>query len=1139
MAYDGLGRAVSSTDSTARTTSTAYTPATGLPTTVTTTNPKGWTTTTAFDAIRGNKSSSTDENGNVTSYQYDASGRVTGVWDPMRPQALNPAPTQATAYTISQTAPSSIMHTNINGNSEAMISYDIYDGLGRVRQTQKPSPGGGTIATDTFYNTTGAKRLVNNDYYYAANPGSTLMIPTVAVPSSDQYDYDGAGRLATATALANDNQVLWATNISYTGADTTTTTGPGNESAASTIVNTEGNIVSRLIYHGTTPTGTPDTTSYSYDALGRMATMKDTAGNQWSWTLDAAGRQISATDPDTGTVSTSYDPSGRVGTTTDAAGTLTSYSYDTLDRAVSTSVTPQGGTAHTLATSTFDGEKKGQLSTATRYNGPNYDQPVTTAVSGYNPAYLPKTTTVTLPAGLTGYAGNYTTTRGYTKTGNVRTEASPAIGGLAAETVYSYYDSFENPSALTDAGSDVLAGSTQYSHLNQIATYQQFDPNAGSTTADTTGTNQIYFNWDATTGRLANQSASNLAKGVTADLGTTNYSYTPSGKLSARELSYPSRPGAPDDYQCYTYDYANRLAAVWTAAAKNCNTAPTPDSTSVTGLGGPAPYAQTYTYTPAGDRSTVKRFDATGNLATTENYTYPAAGQPGPHRLQSLTSTPATGAPTTNSFTWDAAGRMTGRAGETLTYTPDGKLATTTGTSTLPVNPNPSAAAGTPPAPVAGTAGSIGTRYYDAGGNLVGITDGTGTTVTIGPVTAHSTPAGVQTATKTYTFAGKTVAQRTAAAGAVKLAFILSDGVDTAQTIVQPSSVTTPVTAQTRYTDPMGLARGPAQTAAGSGTYTTAPAATTGVGSNAANPAGYGAPNGYIGGLADTISTLTHLGARDLDPVTGAFTSPDPILKRNEAKNFSPYVYGEADAINNSDPSGLMIMKPQVTDDSSSWHGADANVGVAAPYIPAGPWAPGYYTPPAYTPPSFFQRMLAPSRDRPRTAPASPVSSTEASGSKKGLWSLEETIDAMNGGPPREGASRWDNIAALAGVFFPGGAGKGIGAVGEASLLNGVGRTYPKVVDPRTGEAILFPGSGLSKVPVSQRVPWGAKERGAYIRNWYDRGFATPEGGWAKYDIHHIQPREYGGTNNFDNLVPVLRDVHQQQFNPWWSGYGG
>ena len=81
------------------------------------------------------------------------------------------------------------------------------------------------------------------------------------------------------------------------------------------------------------------------------------------------------------------------------------------------------------------------------------------------------------------------------------------------------------------------------------------------------------------------------------------------------------------------------------------------------------------------------------------------------------------------------------------------------------------------------------------------------------------------------------------------------------------------------------------------------------------------------------------------------------------------------------------------------------------------------------------------------------------------------------------------------------------------------------------------PAGGLQRVPVRERVPWGVQERGAFIREWYERGLPTPEGGWARYDIHHIQPREFGGTNAFENLVPVERSVHQTQFNTWWRDY--
>ncbi len=107
----------------------------------------------------------------------------------------------------------------------------------------------------------------------------------------------------------------------------------------------------------------------------------------------------------------------------------------------------------------------------------------------------------------------------------------------------------------------------------------------------------------------------------------------------------------------------------------------------------------------------------------------------------------------------------------------------------------------------------------------------------------------------------------------------------------------------------------------------------------------------------------------------------------------------------------------------------------------------------------------------------------------------------------------------------------------QAARTNRLGREYPSVLDPRTGAPIHHPGPGLPKVPLAERVPWGGNERAAYIKEWYDRGYPTPDGGWANYDIHHIQPREYGGTNSFDNLVPVPRQTHQDEFNAWWRDY--
>jgi filamentous hemagglutinin len=65
-------------------------------------------------------------------------------------------------------------------------------------------------------------------------------------------------------------------------------------------------------------------------------------------------------------------------------------------------------------------------------------------------------------------------------------------------------------------------------------------------------------------------------------------------------------------------------------------------------------------------------------------------------------------------------------------------------------------------------------------------------------------------------------------------------------------------------------------------------------------------------------------------------------------------------------------------------------------------------------------------------------------------------------------------------------------------------------------------------------VSWGGLERSEFIKEWHDRGYEVPRGGWTEYDIHHILPREFGGTNEFWNLVPVQRATHQQELNKFW-----
>jgi RHS repeat-associated protein len=96
---------------------------------------------------------------------------------------------------------------------------------------------------------------------------------------------------------------------------------------------------------------------------------------------------------------------------------------------------------------------------------------------------------------------------------------------------------------------------------------------------------------------------------------------------------------------------------------------------------------------------------------------------------------------------------------------------------------------------------------------------------------------------------------------------------------------------------------------------------------------------------------------------------------------------------------------------------------------------------------------------------------------------------------------------------------------------------YSEVLDPRTSRKIPFPTGNLQHVPIDKRIAWGANERYEFIREWHRRGYPTPRGGWDKYDVHHIHPRELGGGNDFWNLVPVERGTHQKMFNEFWRTF--
>jgi hypothetical protein len=157
-------------------------------------------------------------------------------------------------------------------------------------------------------------------------------------------------------------------------------------------------------------------------------------------------------------------------------------------------------------------------------------------------------------------------------------------------------------------------------------------------------------------------------------------------------------------------------------------------------------------------------------------------------------------------------------------------------------------------------------------------------------------------------------------------------------------------------------------------------------------------------------------------------------------------------------------------------------------------------------------------------------------------------VDMAAGGPSGEGlvAKEGLNRLAYSGVregveehIAAAVARRGVSANSTVGRILGKLDQYPQIIDLRTGRSIPMPSDIGEIVSKAQRVSWGARERGEFISEWYRRGYKTPRGGWEYYDIHHIKPREFGGTNDFWNLAPVERQMHQNSFSNFWREFTG
>ncbi|WP_158071947.1 RHS repeat domain-containing protein [Kitasatospora sp. CB01950] len=900
--YDTYGRPLVVKDANGNATTTAYTiNSVGLTTGTNGTNAKGQPLKTTIAPARGLAVSVTDANNITTTSQSDALGRLTAVWTQSRSTA-QPANLKF-GYTVSNTGLSGTTTAKLNEAQDYLTSVTVYDSLGRVRQTQSPTPQGGRLITESFFDSHGWVTKANKAFWDPDHLPTTALATDAAdakVPNQELTTYDGLGRAVRVDSL-KFSAVQESTTTVY-GGDRTTVVPPDGATVRTTVTDPLGRTV-RLDDYSVRPTvtapadtftgdytvsgGTSQSITYGFDVQGTQNTVT-AGGSTWTTSFNLLGEVTGRNDPDAGSATMQYDAVGNLVESTDSRGKKTSYTYDALNRktaAYASAVTAQSDATRT-ASWVYDNDNNavagmanpiGHATTVTSYsNGAAYE----TQASGFNVfgASLGETVKIPDTEGTALGGKSYAVTHTYTaNTGLPYTDTYPNGNGLSAETVMHTYTPVHDLPAGLSSGSYAYTQDTTYDAYGRVSQSQIGSP--------TVGYGVITNTYDAHTGRLTDQLVQRATSTSTpSDVDRQHYDYNLAGNTT-RQVS--TRLGTTSETQCYSYDQLDRLTQAWTAT-DSCAAAPTKAAHAQVGdaVAGGA-YWTEWAFDALGNRTSQVEHSTTNGADATTTYTYNGNGKNQPHTLTSATggtsleydtagnaTKRATAAGGTQNLTWDDAGRLTSIKGGTA------------GDSSY----------------VYGTDGKV-LLQKDPGSTILYLADQQYTL---------NTATGAVTGIRYLSLPGGGTVVRTGTL--TNYRFEIADPHGTA-TLVLDRTCQTPTW---RQFTPYGAPRGTAAT--------------------------WPDNRGFLNAPASTATGLTVLGVRQYDPVTGRFISLDPLFEFTDAQQLGGYNYAASNPVAKSDPEGLMAWDPLTEVSVGKPSDLQAEVNKVRS-------KPGYKDKPAYVPP--------------------------------------------------------------------------------------------------------------------------------------------------------------------------------------------
>jgi RHS repeat-associated protein len=571
-----------------------------------------WTYTSNQSLTFGVPDSVKNANNVTTSWQYDVFGRKN---KETRPDNTSTTWTWSactsfcgwsnSVYQIAQTA------YQTNGTTVIRTDTTAYDSIDRATQAAGPTVTGATATVQTLYNSLGL--LAQRSMPFISG-----------TPYLQTYAFDVLNRVISETRpISSTNSSPQSTGFAYAGRTLTVTDPNGHKKTTITDVNGWLRQAKDALGFYVTK---------AYDSAGSLIGVTDSAGNSLlksvTYAYGIKPFRLAATDVDRGAWSYTVDSLGERTSWTDAKGQAFSMSYDALSRPL-TRTEPDQFSQWTYG-STPASHNVGQLiaectGTVGACSSSGYSESRTfDSLAG-----RPSTRAITEggnagndPGGVFLFTSAYDSTTGFPKTLTYPISTS----SFALTVQYVYQNGLLQ--SVTDT-SDTVGTCGTTCTLWTANAMNAF----GQLTQETLG-NGVVMNrtYDAVTSWL---SASTAGVGGGATLLNQSYSEDKVGNIIGRQQN-----NAPPATESFAYDADNRLTC-----AQLSSTCTTTTMVYDGGVAGP------------------------GNITSQTGvgtYTYPAAGQPRPHAVTSLTGT--FNGIVNPTFSYDANGNMTSRASSIMTW---------------------------------------------------------------------------------------------------------------------------------------------------------------------------------------------------------------------------------------------------------------------------------------------------------------------------------------------------------------------------------------------------------------------------------------------------------------------------------------